>query len=109
MIPNKDRSKLPAPPLGHATGHGLASIIPGSSSHYADDATIGSRSDDRSGGMFPPINLRTGGGSVGGEKSISSMGGSTAGGKKQRNRAESILGTRGGGSITREEGGNLMA
>ena len=103
MVPNKDRKHLPAPPLGHATGHGMtATIASGTKSVEFDDGfSVSSRSQSSrvqrskaGNGMFPPIVKAEG-------VDDASVSGSVASKKAawKRNRQESILGTKGGGII----------
>ncbi|GMI46049.1 hypothetical protein TrCOL_g13592 [Triparma columacea] len=106
MLPNKDRRHLPAPPLGHATGHGMeATIASGTKSVDFDDAfSVGSqrsvhskvsRSKGSTSGMFPPIVQAEGDNN---ELSLSESVASKKAGW-QKNRQVSILGTKGGGVI----------
>ena len=84
MIPQKDRSKLPAPALGSATGHGMP--VPGS---HPDDGTVGSRSQGggtAKEGFLPPLVD---------DKSLKEEQKE----KRRMHRQVSILGSRGGGVI----------
>ena len=105
MIPQKDRSHLPAPPIGYSTGHGLEKTIAGGGGGGDDLRSVGSnysksnnnnRRSPQTGSQtntqggssrFPPIDndkLEEGG---------------SSGVIKSRGREQSILGSKGGGSV----------
>lgn len=123
MIPNKERSHLPSPPLGYATGHGMEKTIApatrsaGGGEFINDNLSV--RSGDSLGNSkgenivrISPrgvgFNAGDGGSGAGDRDShdgkgmfpplVSSSTGDSAAGKKFQ-RQQSILGTRNGGTI----------